>query len=79
MLTTMRPKDAAKAEPLKKEPKVFVLDEPDLEVFNSLPDWLQDKLKSNLEYQGSKLQALLSGDTAEPVPDAADADVGEDW
>jgi len=80
MLTTMRPKDSLKAEPLKKEPKVFVLDEPDLEVFNSLPDWLQDKIKDNLEYQGSKLQALLSGDTAEPVPDATDdVDADVDW
>ncbi len=79
MLSTMRPKDAAKAEPLKKEAKVFDLGEPDLEVFNSLPDWIQDKIKDNLEYQGSPLQALLSGDTAEPVAEAADSDAGEDW
>ena len=80
MLTTMRTKDAAKAEPLKKEPKVFVLDEPDLEVFNSLPDWLQDKLKSNLEYAGSELEkALTGGVSASEEPQAADADDGEDW
>ena len=80
MLTTLRTKDAAKAEPLKKEPKVFVLDEPDLEVFNSLPDWLQDKLKSNLEYAGSELEkALTGGVSASEEPQAADADDGEDW
>ncbi len=80
MLSTMRPKDAAKAEPLKKEPKVFVLDEPDLEVFNSLPEWLQDKLKSNLEYAGSELEKALTGGSSEPdEPQAADADDGEDW
>jgi len=83
-LSSMRPKDAAKAEPLKKDAKVFVLDEPDLEVFNSLPDWLQDKIKDNLEYQGSKLQALLSGgstDTATGPVDAAedDTDADVDW
>ena len=74
-LSPMRPKDAAKAEPLKKEPKVFVLDDPDLEVFNSLPDWLQDKIKDNLEYNGSALQKALDGDKpakAEPADDATD-------
>ena len=78
-LSTMRPKDAAKAEPLKKEAKVFVLDEPDLEVFNSLPDWIQDKIKDNLEYQGSALHVLLSGDTAEPVAESDDTTADVDW
>ena len=78
-LSPMRPKDQAKAEPLKKEPKVFVLDEPDLEVFNSLPDWLQDKIKDNLEYQGSELQKALEGAPSEPEAASADADDGEDW
>jgi hypothetical protein len=77
-LSSMRPKDAAKAEPLKKDAKVFVIDEPDLEVFNSLPDWLQGKIKDNLEYQGSALQKLLDGGGSEPA-DAEDSDAGEDW
>ena len=47
---------------LKNDPKVFSLDEPDLEVFNSLPDWIKDKIKNNLEFEGSKLEALLNGD-----------------
>lgn len=73
-LTAMRPKDAAKAPELKNPPKVFLLDEPDVEVFNSLPDWLQDKIKSNLEYAGSVLEKALEG---APVA-AGDADEGED-
>ena len=77
----MRPKDAAKAEPLKKgEAKVFVLDDPDMEVFNSLPDWLQDKIKSNLEYAGSELQEALEGadDEPAPKPKKAKADTDDD-
>lgn len=42
-------------------PKTFDLDEPDLEVFRSLPEWLQEKIKSNLEFKGSALEALLDG------------------
>lgn len=72
-LSSMRPKDAAKAPELKNPPKVFLLDEPDVEVFNSLPDWLQDKIKSNLEYAGSVLEKALEG-----APAAVTEDVGEE-
>ena len=68
-VSTMREKDAAKAPPLVNEPKVFDIDEPDLEVFISLPDWLKDKIKENLEFAGSvldkALQASKGGDTKE--------------
>ncbi len=63
--------------PLVNPPKVFDLDEPDLEVFLSLPEWLQDKIKSNLNYNGSKLQGLL-GDKSEPAVDDAPADQPDD-
>lgn len=46
---------------LVNAPKMFALDEPDMEIFKSLPEWLQDTIKSNLEFKGSKLEALLSG------------------
>ena len=72
-LSAMRSKDAAKAPELKKEGKVFVLDDPDLEVFQSLPDWLQDKIKDNLEYGGSKLQKALGG-----APSASEDDVDDE-
>ena len=57
----MRPKDAEKTNDLVNEPKVFDLDNPDMEIFKSLPEWLQDKIKGNLEFKGSKLDNLLSG------------------
>ena len=60
-VSTMRPKEAAKAKALVNPPKLFLLDQPDLTIFQSLPEWLQTKLKSNLEYKGSKLEKLLSG------------------
>lgn len=60
-ISTMRKKDAEKLPDLVNDPKVFNLDAPDLEVFETLPDWIKEKIKSNLEYNGSKLQALLAG------------------
>jgi len=58
-VATMRPKEAAKAPALVNPPKVFVIDAPDLEVFKSLPDWLQDKIKKSLEFGGSALDEAL--------------------
>lgn len=54
-------KQAAKLPPLVNEPKVFLLDEPDMEVFLSLPEWRQNEIKGNLHYQGSPLQKALEG------------------
>ena len=57
----IRPKEAAKMEPLKNEPTLFVLDDPDMDVFGKFPQWLQDKIKDNLEFEGSELQKRLGG------------------
>lgn len=46
---------------LKNEPRIFDMDEPDLEVFETFPDWVKEKLKSNLEFKGSALEAALEG------------------
>ena len=50
-------------EELKNPSVVFSLDEPDLDVFESLPDFLQEKIKGNVNFEGSKLATLLSGET----------------
>lgn len=60
-VSAMRPKDAAKAPELKNPIKVFVLDAPDMTVFLSLPTWMQDKIKGNLQFEGSALQKALEG------------------
>jgi hypothetical protein len=61
----MRAKEAAKAPELQNPPKIFDIDEPDMEVFLSLPKWLQDRIKENLEYGGSVLEKAIEalGDT----------------
>lgn len=69
-VTAMRPKEAAKAPDLVNPAKVFVIDAPDLEIFKSLPDWMQEKIKESLEYQGSALDEALSGGKVEPKPKA---------
>lgn len=60
-VSAMRPKEAKNAAELVNEPKVFVLDEPDMTIFKSLPEWIQDKIKGNLEFEGSALQEALEG------------------
>lgn len=63
-VSAVRPKDAARQPQLVNPVKVFVLDEPDLEVFQSLPEFVQEKIKKNLHFKGSALEALLKGGKA---------------
>lgn len=92
-VATMRPKEAAKAPELVNPPKVFLIDNPDLEIFKSLPDWMQDKIKEGLEFKGSALDEALNGGKPvkaakpdrkvkpepEDVPDEDEVDEGEPW
>jgi len=73
-LSAMLPKKAAKAADLKNPSKVFDLDEPDLEIFGSLPNWLQNKIKGNLEYKGSILESALNGNES-----TEGSDDDEEW
>lgn len=67
-IAAMRPRDAAQAPELVNPSKVFVLDEPDMEVFLSLPQWIQDKIKGNLNFGGSALQQALEGGSVAQKP-----------
>lgn len=90
-VSSMRPREAANLPELKNPPKVFDLDSPDLTIFLSLPEWLQNKIKDNLEFGGSKLEKLLSSDKTpkkeskkevvkEEVEEVVEtSDEGEDW
>lgn len=73
-IATMRPKDAEKCPVLQTPAKVFDCDNPDMEVFKNIPEWIQEKIKSNLNFNGGKLQAALGGKPAEqkkeePIPE----------
>lgn len=76
-LAAMRPKDAKNAADLVNPPKVFDLDDPDMEIFGSLPEWIQDKIKSNLEFKGSALAKALSSNSADTDEDDDGDD--DDW
>jgi len=81
-ISTMRPKEASKAPELKNAIEIFDFDEPDKEVFESLPDWLQDRIKDAVNYEGSPLQELLEGKKAPKKVKAPVADTEEekeDW
>jgi len=63
-VAAMSAKKAATMPELVNPSKVFDLDAPDMEIYNALPEWLRDKIKSNLNFQGSALQAALGGKPA---------------
>lgn len=63
-VTAARKRDADNMPDLQNEAKFFDLSNPDIEFFNSLPTWTREKIQSNLEYPGSRLEALLEGTPA---------------
>lgn len=60
-VSAMRPKEAAKAPELKNPPLVWDFYNPDLDVFKNFPDWVQEKIKSAVDYPGSALERALGG------------------
>lgn len=58
-VSAMRAKEASKAKPLVNPTRFFDMSEPDVELFLSLPDWVQKKIKDGLEFSGSPLDELL--------------------
>lgn len=77
-ISTMRAKEASRMGDLVNPPKVFDIDDPDMEVFGSLPEWLQEKMKENLEFEGSALEEALNGShTAKSASGGKDTQKGE--
>ncbi len=69
-ISAMRPRDADKCPELVNPSKLFDLDNPDMEVFNALPEWLRDKIKSNLNFKGSPLETAV-GNAPAPAKEKA--------
>jgi hypothetical protein len=60
---------------LANDPVVFDMDNPDLEVFNKLPEFLRNKIKAAKNFEGSAIEKLLENSTAatpEPAGDKAE-------
>lgn len=76
-ITAMRVKDIEKAPKLVNKPVVFDLEEPDVEAFLSLPNWIQKRIMENLEFRGSLLEVLLETGVKEMAKDEEAIDVGE--
>lgn len=58
-VSSMRPKEAAKAPELVNEPRVFDFYEPDMEAWGKLPKWLKEKMQNAVDFGGSKLEKAL--------------------
>jgi len=73
--SVMRAKDAERYPEMVNGAKTFLLDEPDMEVFDSLPDFMKKIITSNLEFEGSELQRLLENSPnkgEEPAPNKSE-------
>jgi len=60
---------------LVNDPVMFDISMPDMDVYNSLPDFLKDIIKGNLEFQGSALDVALSGGTPSVDDEIDDDDI----
>lgn len=71
-VSAMRKRDRDKAAELVNEPKVFLLDEPDMEVWKGMPEWIQNRIKGGIDFESTKLAKLLSGKEEEGGKDEPD-------
>lgn len=58
-VAAMRAKDAAKAPELVNPSLLFDMDNPDMEVWERVPNWMKKIATGALNYKGSKLQELV--------------------
>lgn len=62
---------------LQNPAKAFDMDEPDMEVYDSLPDWLKDKITKSLNFHETRLAEMLEGQPGD-VPQGGDDDEFDD-
>lgn len=93
-ISSMRKKEADKAPELKKPAKIFNQEDLDtVDIFFTLPKWLQDKIKAGLEWEGSAMAKAVAeykkpeeGEKKEPTakkqkpkPEPEANEEEEDW
>ena len=49
---------------LRNDPMTFETDNPDMDVFEKLPEFIQNRIKENLDYTGSELERKVLADEA---------------
>jgi len=54
-----------KIDELQNEAKLFDLENPDMELYEDLPEFLKEMISSNLNFKGSTLEQALTGGTVE--------------
>lgn len=78
-VSAMRPKEASKAKELVNPPQIFSLDdvsEENKKLFESLPDWIKDRIKKSLEWESTPFYKSLGSEKPkakkekEPVKDS---------
>lgn len=72
----MKAKEQLGLPQLVNEPRSLDLDAPDKAVFDELPDWVKEKIRSGLEFKGSTAEKVFGGAKAEAKKEAAKG--GED-
>lgn len=73
-LAPVRAKDLEKLPELVNSPRLFDATDPDMEVWATLPDWVQTRIKENLEFAGSKLAASLGVAAAPKAEESEETD-----
>ena len=68
----IKPKEAIGLPDLVNTPRILDLDAPDKETFDQLPEWVQNKIKANLQYKGSDAERVFGG-TSKPAGNAKPA------
>ena len=77
VVSQMRVKQAEKAKELVNDPVLFTLDDPSVETFLKFHERVQDKIKQNIEFEGSLLEERL--DNWEEGEEEEPEENGEDW
>lgn len=74
----MSAKKAATCPELKNPIKLFDIDNPDMGVYNSLPEWIKEKMRANLNFKGSALEKGIAGTPDKPTNKPVEDEVGAD-